>query len=319
MDEVLLKKAQERAQQRVGLYEQRAKRINGLPKPRTLLEVSAERLAERELEAIAPKTGYPELDHIVKGFVPGHFITLTGNTNAGKTAMACNFAIRVARQGKKVLYFALEPENTIIEYLASVRTDKAFHELTDSDRAHDEGGIHIFGKQDVPSLQMLINIIDNIDRYDLVIIDHIGYFVTGEKNWIQEQSNAVKQLVSLAKRKQSCIMAIAHLRKPPAGKNRVITQDDISGSAAFKQDSTEVFIIVRDILNEETGEMSDRGLLMVTKTKAGPNGIVSLNFLSRKANITSIGEQALRLNEIMKEQKAPQAIQSAALKLDQNW
>lgn len=298
MDEALLKKAQERTQQRIALRQQEAQKLNGLPKPRSLAEVSAERRAERELEAIAPSTGYPDLDQIVRGFVPGHLITLTGNTNVGKTTVACNFAIRVAKQGKKVLYLSLEPENMIIEYLASVRTDKTFEEVNDEDREFDDGNIHIFGKQEIPTLKAMIDVIDHLDRYDLVIIDHIGYFTTGDsQNFIQEQSNAVKKLVALAKRKQCCVLAIAHLRKMPPGKKRIITQDDISGSAAFKQDSTEVFIVVREVLNEETGELADNGLLMVTKTKAGPNGIVNLTFSPRKANITSIGEQIAKARE----------------------
>lgn len=317
MDDLLLQQAQERARQRIVLREQDAKKYNGLPKPRTVSQVALERKSERDLEQIAPSTGYPDLDRIVKGFIPGHLITLTGNTNVGKTAIACNFAIRVGKQGKRVLYFALEPENVIVEYLASVRTDKTYEEVTDEDRSVDDGNIHIYGKQEVPNLATMINIIDSLDRYDLIIIDHVGYFVTGEnQNFIQEQSNAVKKLVALAKRKQSCVVAIAHLRKQPAGSKKMITQDDISGSAAFKQDSTEVFIVIREVLNEETGELANQGILMVTKTKAGPNGIINLTFSPRKANITSIGEQeAIAKKEAEKENWESTRVQ----KLDSKW
>lgn len=98
-------------------------------------------------------------------------------------------------------------------------------------------------------------------------------------------------------------------------KKRIITQDDISGSAAFKQDSTEVFIVVREVLNEETGELADQGILMVTKTKAGPNGIVNLTFSPRKANITSIGEQMAKARQsAAKDNWVPEA-----RKLDDKW
>jgi replicative DNA helicase len=129
----------------------------------------------------------------------------------------------------------------------------------------------------------------------IIIIDHIGYFITGEsQNFLQEQGNAVKKLAGLAKMKKIAILTIAHLRKPPPGsrKNYVPTSNDISGSAAFKQDSTEVMIVTRDTQEAENGalEYLNQGNLFVLKTKAGPPGFVQLIFSERKANIVSWGE-----------------------------
>lgn len=300
MDEALLKKATERANQDVAERNRR----KALPKPRTIGEVSAERRAEKDLEAIAPKTGYPDLDQIIRGFIPGHLYTLTGNENVGKTSLACNFAVRVALQGKKVLYFALEPENMVVDYIASVRYDKRFEDVTQEDTEFDDGMIHIYGKEEVSKIEDLVEIVNTLPRYDLVIIDHIGYFVSGQANWLQEQSNAIKRLAGLSKAKQCAIMMIAHMRKRPIGakKSYVPGSDDIAGSGAFKQDSTEVLIVVRKLQNPEGDgmEYSDEGILYVTKTKAGPNGSINLQFQERKANIVSLGEaieKARAINE----------------------
>ncbi len=266
------------------------KKRQSLPRPRTITEVSSERIGEKMLEALAPRTGYPELDRIIKGYVPGHLYTLTGNENVGKTSLACNFAVRISRQGKKVLYFALEPENTVVEYIASVRTDKEFGNLTHDDIKYDDGNIHVYGKEQVSKVEDLVDIIEALPRYDLIIIDHIGYFVSDLRNTNQEQSNIIKRLAGLCKRKQCAIMMIAHLRKkaPNQKKNYVPSSDDISGSGAFKQDSTEVMIVVRKLKEtDDQGSMeySDRGTLYVTKTKCGPNGQIEIIFSDRKANI----------------------------------
>lgn len=268
--------------------------VKKMPKARTLSEVSSERKEEKEMELIAPLTGYPDLDRIVKGFVPGHVYTLTGNTNVGKTSLACNFAVRIAKQQKKILYFALEPENMVVDYLASVRLDKKFDDITSEDLDFDDGMISVYGKAEVSKIEDLVEIVRDSEHYDLIIIDHIGYFISSENGWVQQQSNTIKQLAGLAKEKKTAILIIAHLRKRPQGakQNYTPTSDDISGSGAFKQDSTEVMIVVRptDETDPEKLQLSNNGKLYVTKTKAGPNGWIGLVFSERKANITSFGE-----------------------------
>lgn len=298
MDDFRLKRAQLRVSQDAAVvHEVQAKR-DKLPKPRTITEVSAERRSEKELEKDAPTTGYPELDNIIRGFIPGHLYTLTGSTNVGKTSLACNFAVRISKQGKKVLYFALEPENMVVDYIASVRFNKRFEDLLPEEVEYDDGNIHIYGKEEVQTIDDVVKIIESLDRYDLVIIDHIGYFVSNNANWVQDQSNAIKRLVGIAKAKRCAIMLIAHLRKRQQNtkKSYVPTSDDISGSGAFQQDSTEVMIVVRQVKDPEGGglEFTPDGILYVTKTKAGPNGSMHLIFSERKANINS-DQELMRL------------------------
>ena len=43
--------------------------------PQNLDEIKKLRLVEKELEKEAPKTGYPALDDLVKGFIAGHLYT----------------------------------------------------------------------------------------------------------------------------------------------------------------------------------------------------------------------------------------------------
>lgn len=265
-----------------------------MPPPRTISQVSSERTKEKMLEAISPSTGAAGLDKIIKGFIPGHLYTMTGDENVGKTSLACNFAVNVAKQKKRVLYFALEPENTVVDYIASVRFNKEFDDLGPEEISYDDGYIHIYGKNEVRTIDQLVEIIDALERYDLIIIDHIGYFVTDLRSNIQEQSNIIKKLAGLSKAKKCAIMMIAHLRKRDKGtkKKRTIMSDDIAGSAAFKQDSTEVLIVTRDFKDEEGDSMeyADTGILTVAKTKCGPNGKVLVTFQDRKAKINIEGD-----------------------------
>jgi archaellum biogenesis ATPase FlaH len=253
--------------------------------PSTTLTVAHERLKERELEKIAPSTGFVGLDSLIKGFIPSHLYTLSGHTNVGKTSLACNFAVRVASQNKKVLYFALEPGNTVVDYLATVRTGKQFDELTDEDLTHFDPNIEIYTKEKIANLDVLVSVIRKLERYDLIIIDHIGYFVTGTANTTQEQSNAVKRLALLAKEKSCAVMMIAHMRKDVGDIPGI---DDISGSGAFKQDSTEVLVAIRERKETEDKraiEYLAQGYIRVLKTKCGPGGFFPIEFTHKSALI----------------------------------
>lgn len=294
----IIRQAQRLTQQDVA----EAHKRRNLPIPRSQGDVYLERKIERDLEKDAPSTGYPDLDKIIKGFIPGHLYTVTGSENTGKTSLCCNFAVRVAKQRRKILYFALEPENAVLDYLASVRTGKRFDELTDKDLQHDDEYISIYGKQEVPTLEQLVEIVTLSEvQYDLIIIDHIGYFIMGTQNYIQEQSNAVKALAGLAKERKTAILLIAHLRKRPSGQKRdyLPTSDDISGSGAFKQDSTEVMIVVREYVDPENDvAFSYDGKLVVTKTKCGPNGQIPVFFAERCANISTPGERLREIRDV---------------------
>jgi len=280
-------------------------------KPATVNELVKERIADRALERIAPSTGWPELDFLIKGFIPGHMYTLTGDTNVGKTTLGTNFAVNLQNQGKRTLYIALEPDVNLVEYLASARLRKRFEDVTDEELAETENAdkIHIFLGRDIEVVDDLVAAIDAMERYDLVIIDHIGYFVQSERNYIQEQANILKKIKKICVTKKCAVVVIAHLRKPSQKKKRpdevteeidkygwIPTQDDIAGAAAFKQDSTEVLIAIRKYKAADPFSITfeDEGMLLVTKTKTGPNGSVPLIFSERTAVIMS-RNQALKI------------------------
>ena len=261
--------------------------------PMSLTEVKEQRLIDREYEKAAPSTGYKNLDTILKGFVANHTITMTGETNVGKTQACCNFAYNVAKQGKRVLYFSLEPDISVIEYLASIWAKKRYEDTTEDDLTPPKDiAIDIYTKEHVNSLENMVNIVENSERYDLIIIDHFGYFTSTGRNKTQVESNAMKIMASFSKRNKTCVLIVVHPRKTPAGKKqRNLSIQDISGSAAFSQDATDVMIIVRRKKKKNEDEnpfnvkYSNKGYIVVHKTKAGGNGAVAINFVDGSALI----------------------------------
>ncbi len=281
--------------------------------PRNSKEVAEERVHDRQLEKEAASTGYRDLDYLVKGFIPGHLYTITGETNIGKTAMCANFAVRTARQGKNVLYIALEPDTMISEYVASIIHKKRYDELTDENiisAAEQDGHISYYGLKEIPTPDHLVKAIAKENEYQLVIIDHIGYFVRDQRNVYQEQANVIKQLASLAKAKNIPIMMVAHINKEASKRNKPLTYNDISGSASFKQDSTDVWILERSVRKDkkEKDDKDDKekddmgwkdyledGKIKVCKSKSGKNGQVEIFFREGKALVEEGTEGAENL------------------------
>lgn len=252
---------------------------------KSTMQVALERVEERKYEADAPVTGYTVLDSYIKGWIPGHLYVLTGETNAGKTACACNFAYRANKQKKKVTYFALEPDAGVIEYFAGIHHNKRWSSITDEDLKIDLPGLSIFTKETHPKLADLLNTIEKMERQDLIIVDHIGYFTNNaedRRSKTDQESEAIKRIVGAAKKKKTAIMIIAHPRKPLGAnkKNNPLTMNEISGSAAYKQDATDVIILHRIKDDADPFKMvnSPEGVLYLPKVKTGKSGAVEIYF-----------------------------------------
>lgn len=255
--------------------------------PKKLSEIASVRIKDRELEKEAPSTGYAQLDRLIKGFVPGHLYSVTGHTNVGKTSVSANFAYNVSSQGKKVLYFSLEPAETLVEYLASVRLIKPFSDITTEELTEEIPNIDVFTKEQVDTIDDVLMFLRKLPRYDLVIIDHLGYFTRNSQNVNQDQANVVKQLVQVAKEKRTAIIQIVHVNKSATD---IPNMKNISGSAAIYQDSTEVLIVMRNVDETTVDSIQkkylDTGFILVEKTKSGPTGAVPISFMPMSAYIT---------------------------------
>lgn len=262
-----------------------------ITQPKSIAELAEARILEREMEKDAPVTGYKYLDAHIKGWIPGHLYVLTGETNAGKTAAACNFSYRVAKQNKKVLYFALEPDVGVVEYLAGIYHRKTWNNITNEDlRNTDLTDMTVYTKETHNTLDQLLHTIETIERQDLIVVDHIGYFTSNPKdkrNQVQQESDAIKRIIGTAKKKKSAIMIIAHPRKgtSKSTKNKVLDMNDISGSAAFKQDATDILILHRDKDESDSFKLTNAptGSILLPKVKTGKSGSVKIRFVPNSA------------------------------------
>lgn len=79
-------------------------------------------IADLTREIDAP-TGFPTLDFYTKGIEPGAFWTIGGFTSNGKTMLALNIAVNLAKKDKQVTYFSNEMnEKQLTKRIATVLT-----------------------------------------------------------------------------------------------------------------------------------------------------------------------------------------------------
>ena len=263
--------------------------------PHSAEEIACQRAKDREMEGFAPTTGYIDLDKCYRPLVPGRLAVLTGDTNIGKTAFACNLAHRVSEQNKSVLYFALEPDRTLIDYLVTIKKEKTFAELSNQDIAdYTNPNLKIFGADQVRTLSDLLATVRNLPRFDLIVVDHVGYFAEASShNFTAEQAKTLRELALLAQEKMTHILTIAHLNKSfdSSLKSWIPTMNQIAGTASFKQDCDDVLILARKPIETEFGTLdydsSEEGVIVVGKSKSKKSqSIAPLRFHKQSGLIT---------------------------------
>lgn len=270
-------------------------------KPQKISEIIAKRLKQREFERNAPSTGYKVLDDLIVGFIPGHLYCFTAETNAGKTALSLNFAYNLLQNNRRVLYLALEPGETVLDYLASIRLNKTFRELTDEDIKEEYPNLEILGKKEISDIKTLQATLQKENRYDVIFIDHAGYFVRNTQGAaLQEHANLFKTLATIAEMNSTAIVAICHLRKPNS-KTQQRTMFDISGPAGIYQDSDEILLLTRSRTDDQdvNSDFTTVGKLLILKSKSGTgaNGSVILYFTHQKAIIQAENIPMLRISK----------------------
>lgn len=187
-------------------------------------------------------TGYPKLDELMKGLVPGELTVIAGKTSHGKTTLALNIANKMAQQDKSALFVTLEMSQT---------------EIT-SRYMQINGGNNSDGYAKASSLTILqaANELNwrNIDslvqkakeemNVDLVVIDHLHYFTRELEHIAEDLGRITKELKKNAIQHSVPIILISHVRRT-AKQDSAATLDDLRGSSYIAQDADIVLMVSR--------------------------------------------------------------------------
>ena len=199
-------------------------------------------------------TGFPSIDKLTMGLVPGELIIVAGPTSKGKTLLSMHIANNVAQIGGRVLFVTLEMTKAELTsrymYVNGGKDTAAFSTAAANT---------VFQENDELDWKDIDGLIQNA-KYeldvDLVIIDHLHYFARDIKNASEELGKITMTFKKNAIRHKLPIILISHIRK--LGKDEDLSGDSLRGSSLIAQDSDIVLLVNRDQETNQMGVLIDK-------------------------------------------------------------
>lgn len=199
-------------------------------------------------------TGFPSIDQLTMGLVPGELIIVAGPTSKGKTLLSMHIANNVALIGGRVLFVTLEMTKTEMTsrymYINDGKDTSAFSTVAANT---------VFQENDELDWKDIDGLIQNAKEgldVDLVIIDHLHYFARDIKNIAEELGKITMTFKKNAIRHNLPIILISHIRK--LGKDEDLSLDALRGSSLIAQDSDVVLLVNRDPETNQMGVLIDK-------------------------------------------------------------
>ncbi len=219
---------------------------------------------------------------------PGMFLIIGADSSTGKTALALQFAVHIAKSGKRVGFFSLETpqeplQNRIMaeHQVAGIPVPASQQKkLSDEDytRAAQAGIL----SQDIP-LRVIrkANTLEKIRartlqrRFDVVFIDYVQLIDVQGKERFDVVTRISMGLHRMAQELGVVIVGLSQVTPPEKGKKAKLTVDDLRESRQLKQDADIVLLMTRATGKDDPPEAR---ILEVAKNKDGRRPKVRLNF-----------------------------------------
>ena len=219
---------------------------------------------------------------------PGMFLIIGADSSTGKTALALQFAVHIAKAGKRVGFFSLETpqeplQNRILSQhqLAGIPVPSSQQKkLTDEDytRAAQAGIL----SQDIP-LRVIrkANTLEKIRartlqrRFEVIFIDYVQLIDVQGKERFDVVTRISMGLHRMAQELGIVIVGLSQVTPPEKGKKVKLTVDDLRESRQLKQDADIVLLMTKATGKDDPPEAR---ILEVAKNKDGRRPKLRLNF-----------------------------------------
>lgn len=223
--------------------------------------------------------GIHELTKVVKAH-PGDMIVLGGYPSDGKTALALQFADKIA-QTKRVGYFSFESDkDQLFERHVSRVAMISSKAISDNSLTEDDYKelIQLQSRLTEPQLTIIdavgmtamdIEAYSQSHHYDAVVVDYLQKVETGGKRRMEEYDRVTEvsgQLQKFGRRTNTNVLALSQLSRPKEkGKKSPPTMSDLRSSGQIEQDADIIFLLYR----EEQDVKDSNRILFVAKNRNG--------------------------------------------------
>ncbi len=188
--------------------------------------------------------GYPSIDRLTLGLVPGELAILGAYTSRGKTQFSLNMMWHLAKAGVPILFITLEmPKDYITARfmrLGNVYGDLPIYYQPEESEMTPE------------ALAVLVPEMVKRHGIQMVVIDHLHYIVRG-KDMKEQIGIATKIFKDIAKKNELSVFLLAQLSRPlnKRGRLPLPTLADLKESSYIEQDADVVLMIHRDLVDDD--------------------------------------------------------------------
>ena len=239
------------------------------------------------------ETGIPPLDRAIGGFRDGQLIVLAARPSVGKSALASQIAVNVAKLRGRVLFVSLEMSGhemaaraIAFETGLSMGT-LLYGNLNDIERKQAKDIAQHYGKfpmyiEDRSSLTMrrlasLVKRYTAKERLSLVVVDYLGLIEGEHKQSLRESTEQIsKALKQLAKSEKVPILALSQLNRESEKGDAAIavpTLSQLRNSGSIEQDADIVLLLHRE------SRTAKNATLIVAKGRNVRTGKLSLEYV----------------------------------------
>ena len=255
-------------------------------------------------------TGFTDLDNMLAGFQRSDLLVLAARPSMGKTALALNFAHKVAVSSQKpVLIFSLEmsKEQLVDRLLAMESGVNAFNlrtgNLTDGDFEKIGNALGTLSEAQIfidDSPGITINDLRTKARREshkreigLIIVDYLqlmsGARANSDGNRVQEISEISRGLKIIARELNVPVLALSQLSRSVESRSPQIPQlADLRESGSIEQDADVVLFIYREEYYKPDTDRQKVTDIYIKKHRNGPTGKIELYFDNDKQRFRSI-------------------------------
>ena len=260
-------------------------------KDKELMESVEKSLFEEDVEFI--KTGFTDLDYILKSAEKPSLITIGGRPSMGKTSFLTTVLINLLKQKKKCLFFTLDlsSQQLILRIISQLTEINCYYLKTDKEQNLQNADKIYKAIGEIGEFDLKINdehldmgsIKENIEKIkpDFVFIDYLQLIaIKSKKTRTEALEGVLNEFKRIAKSNNCTIFMTSSLSR--ALENRCDKRPmlaDLRESGGIENISDVVLFIYRDEYYDFSNpEFKNKAEIIVAKNKFGPTGVINLIF-----------------------------------------
>lgn len=285
-------------------YESIARRCNYLEKDgersiKSLADLTTEYIENPEQSKGVP-TGFASIDTALNGGVRGGDLVIIGaRPSVGKTSLALSMALNMAKEGKSVLFFSVEMSSIDVYHrLLAFESGIACSQIITREAKPEDLKAALNKIKEYPlnvaelTKSTSTEIISVVKEYllenevDVIVVDYLQFLTDKyDGNDAVRVGIISRNLKSLARVTNLPVVVPCQLnRKPEARVDKKPNLSDLRDSGNIEQDADIVFLLQRDIMDDNKKNTAS---LQIAKNRKGITGDFVLHFDTNTTQYTN--------------------------------